>query len=528
LFNFLQGKPDEITRQINPKRQYFRFWEPNIYVQDDWRAKSWLTLNIGLRWDHFSPITAAQGERSNFDPSLALTCGTNPSCNPFIIGATAGVKSYWTNFEPRLGFAATPRKGLVVRGGFGMSRFAQDFASGSMNLYNPPFIGVSLDCFPAKTDASACPAGSGRLSQGAPPAGIPAINNQIPGSVAAHAVDYPQAYIMQWNLTVQKQVGANVFSVGYVGQVARHLQYAPNLNIPPPSQLGLGKYNPRVYAGLLPNLAALNYYTATGASEYNAAQFSFERRYAKGLTANVNYVFARNLTNISDGGATGAATVGAILPYTRNYDWGNSDIGIKHRISFRLNYELPFGKSGSRMTKMAIGGWQANVLAFFQSGVPFTVLDGVTPVPSNVSNLVSADRPNAISGQSYYPTDQNYLNWINVNAFTPQPVGTVGNEARAQLYGPHQRSVDFSLFKDFQVREKMKVQLRAEVYNITNTENFGQPNITIGGWSQKLPGFNTGAPGAQPVLGAGGFGQITGSNLALNPRQYQFALKFIF
>ncbi|HLK50713.1 MAG TPA: TonB-dependent receptor [Bryobacteraceae bacterium] len=528
LQNFLQGTPDEIQRQINPKRQYFRFWEPAVYVQDDWRAKPWLTLNLGLRWDHFSPITAAQGERSNFDPVLAAAC-TPASCNPFRVGATAGVKSYYTNFEPRFGFAATPRPSFVIRGGFGMSRYAQDYASGSMNLYNPPFVPLNLDCFPQTgTGASACPAGTGRLSQGAPPVTVPTINNQLPGTVGAHAVDYPQAYIMQWNLTFQKQVGANVFSAGYVGQVARHLQYAPNINIPPPSQAGLGVYNPRVFAGVMPNLASINYYTATGAAEYNAMQVSFERRYARGLTANANYTFARNLTNISDGGTTGAATVGAILPNNRAYDWGNSDIGIKHRISFRLNYELPFGKSGSKLTKFTLGGWQANLLAFYQSGVPFTVLDTATPVPSNVSNLVTVDRPNVVAGQPYAPANQSYTNWINVNAFTPQPVGTVGSEMRSQLYGPHQRSADFSLFKDFAIRESIKLQFRAEVYNITNTENFGQPNINITKWSSTLAGVGTGAPGATPILGAGGFGQITQSNLALNPRQYQFALKLIF
>src|SRR6516225_4357433 len=331
LVNFLEGMPDEIQRQINPKRQYFRFWEPALYVQDDWHAKSWLTLNLGLRWDHFSPITAAQGERSNFDPVLAAAC-TPSNCNPFRVGATAGVKSYWTNFEPRFGFAVTPRAGFVVRGGFGMSRYAQDYASGSMNLYNPPFVPLNLDCFPQTgTGASACPAGTGKLFQGAPPVTIPAINNQLPGTVGAHAVDYPQAYIMQWNTTIQKQFGANVVSVGYVGQLARHLQYAPNINIPPPSQAGLRVYNPLVYAGVMPKLTSINYYTATGASEYNAAQLSFGRRYAKGLPANVNYTFARSLTNISDGGTTGAATVGAILPNNRSYDWGNSDIGIKHR-----------------------------------------------------------------------------------------------------------------------------------------------------------------------------------------------------
>jgi hypothetical protein len=371
-----------------------------------------------LRWDHFSPITAAQGERSNFDPVLAAAC-TPASCNPFRVGSTAGVKSYWTNFEPRFGFAATPRPTLVIRGGFGMSRYAQDYASGAMNLYNPPFVPLNLDCFPQTgTGASAGPAGTGRLFQGAPPVTIPVIDNQLPGTVGAHAVDYPQAYIMQWNLTFQKQFGANVVSAAYVGQVGRHLQYAPNINIPPPSQAGLGVYSPRVFAGVMPNLASINYYTATGASEDNAAQLTFERRYAKGLTSNVNYTFARNLTNVSDGGFA----VGSVLPNNRGYDWGNSDIGIKHRLTFRVSYEFPFGKSGSRLTKFATGGWQANLLAFYQSGAPFTVVDTATPVPSNVSNLVTSDRPN-LTGAPYVPANQSYTNWIDVNAFTPQPVG---------------------------------------------------------------------------------------------------------
>ena len=213
--------------------------------------------------------------------------------------------------------------------------------------------------------------------------------------------------------------------------------------------------------------------------------------------------------------------MGAILPSNRSYDWGNSDIGIKNRFSFRANYELPFGKSSSGMTKLAIGGWQVNTLAFWQSGIPFTVLDAAfSPALSNVSTLVTTDRPNVIAGASYAPSGQNYTNWINLNAFTPQTKGNVGNESRDQLYGPDQRSIDFSLFKDIPLKERMKLQFRAEVYNLTNTENFGQPNVTITKWSANTPG---GVP-----LNAGQFGQITASNAALNPRQFQLALKLIF
>ena len=169
---------------------------------------------------------------------------------------------------------------------------------------------------------------------------------------------------------------------------------------------------------------------ASGASEYNSAQFTFERRYWKGLTVNVNYTFARNLTNITDGGATVTAGAGSILPYNGSYDWGNSDIGIKNRVSFRFNYELPFGRSGSRMTKLAIGGWQLNSLAFWQSGTPFAVVSqAFNPAQTNAT-LVTTDRPNTVSGQAYAATGQNYLNWINLHAFALQPKGSLLLDAR--------------------------------------------------------------------------------------------------
>ena len=109
---------------------------------------------------------------------------------------------------------------------------------------------------------------------------------------------------------------------------------------------------------------------------------------------------------------------------------------------------------------------------------------------------------------------------MNMNVFARQPTGTPGNEGRTMFYGPHQRSVDFSVFKDFQLRERLKLQFRAEVYNISNTPNFGQPNLLISG-------YTSATAGATPTL-AGQFNTITSTNQALNPRQYQMALKLIF
>src|SRR5207247_2182290 len=117
LQNFLKGTPTQIQRQVNYYKQYFRFWEPSVYAQDDWRVNRWLTLNLGLRWDHFSPITSKTGQRANF---LLSTLS-------MAVGDTAGVQAEWKDFAPRFGFAATTRKGFVVRGGYGMSYYAQDY-----------------------------------------------------------------------------------------------------------------------------------------------------------------------------------------------------------------------------------------------------------------------------------------------------------------------------------------------------------------------------------------------------------------
>jgi hypothetical protein len=509
LANFLEGVPTTITRQYPYQFQYYRTWEPHVFIQDDWHATRKLTLNIGLRWDHIGQLQSATDQRSNYQINT----------NTFCIGAAACVQPNWKQFQPRLGYAYNPGRGLVVRGGFGMSYFAQDYASGSLNLPNPPFVTVSFTCSPAAlTGSTVCPAGVHTLSEGPPPivpANIPQLLGPVAGglnsSLSAHSDYYPGAKVMEWNFTIQKELGQNVFTMAYIGSLGRHLQYAPNVNYPVPS--GTAVTPSYVEAATLPNITGITDYGTGGASEYNAAQFIFERRYSRGVTVNANYVFNRNLTSLTDI----AETIGQVIN-NRGYDWGNSSIGFKNKFTMRVNYELPFGKSSKGLERAAIGGWQANAIAFWQSGEPYTVTDG-----QNLINLpnVSSDRPNQISGQSCQASNPSINAWINYNAFQQQSIGNPGNEGRAQCYGPDWRGLDFSIFKDFFISEKYRLSFRAEAYNITNTPQFALPNSAISSWTVKD------APAGIPT-NAGAFGQITASNVGFTPRVMQLALKFTF
>jgi len=162
----------------------------------------------------------------------------------------------------------------------------------------------------------------------------------------------------------------------------------------------------------------------------------------------------------------------------------------------------------------------------------------------------STDRPDVVAGQSWKPTHQTLSNFINLDAFTPQAAGTAGNEHNNQYYGPHTRRADFSLFKNFNLPEKMTLQFRAEVYNISNTPNFMTPNTTISGWAEGAghgylypikagdnPNFCSAATAGCTSVGllpgdkattAGGFGAISSTVPNVNPRQFQFALKLLF
>jgi hypothetical protein len=262
-----------------------------------------------------------------------------------------------------------------------------------------------------------------------------------------------------------------------------------------------------------------------------------QRRFKRGLAASINYTFSRNLTNaqVIDegqgvGNCVGACHVDDGTGKTKTvnsyfqYDYGNADLDTRNSFSLTGSYDLPFGQAVTGPLSYAVKGWSFNVVYYAHTGNPFTV--------SNANGSLSgiglgSDRPNYIpSSQSGFK--KSVQQWFDVTRFAAQGQGLQGNEERNQVYGPGVQALDLSLFKTIPIWESLKLQFRAEAFNLLNTPPFGNPNATISDYS--LPGggtTGTPTPGGVAVPNVG-IGEISSTNPLLAPRQIQFALKLIF
>ena len=613
--DLLQGlSPGGNVRNYELVSPGYRMWEPGGYVQDDWRAKRWLTLNMGVRYDIFTPFTEVHGRISNYNPATGLLVG------PAIAGAqqtgpTAGIKTDYLDIAPRFGFAATLKHDLVVRGGFGLTFWPVNYQSG-YNLINSPFLfsyicalqqnnnsqipcsGAFANSATARYGTTSATGSVGQTGGYAFNAGLPVpvlnVNNVFapsatqcfldPGGTTLNYAtdcpkatdpyqifnsigndvpfDFPAAYMEQMNLQVEKAFGQNVITVGEVTGLSRRLQKGLAQNV-------LSNYTQIKNGASAPPLAAAfpwlantsvteNANTATGA--YNALQATFVRRFSKGLTAQFNYTWSHNLTNfVSAGGAVAQCTptmgstpsnhalttnnpcyydnpASPSNPFVQSwynkgpYDWGNSTYDIADKFGWTLNYQVPFGKSLNGIAAGLLKGWGMNMAGSWQTGSPFAVTQ--TGNASNLSVIGGGYPDQTCSGKLANPT---LLEWFDPSCFRSQSeVGTFGNEHVNQLFGPPQRRLDFSVFKEFPVREQIRLQFRTEIFNLFNTPNFLTPNSTVqyGACNSSLVNLGqTLAPAPAVCTGqANTFptGAIQSLNPAANPRQVQFALKLLF
>jgi hypothetical protein len=531
LAALLQGDYFSVQRSNSLVPPHYRLWEPSAFLQDDWHATPTLTLNLGVRYDIFTPFTEVKGAISNFDPATASIVVANQNG----VNQYAGLNPTWTNVAPRIGFAYTVTPGTVLRGGFGISYFPMNYTSNS-SLKNQPFVSA-FNCnngnCPAPIPGIGGPGnGTGTFQLGLPlPTAASATN---PAGNIADPVDpnFRSSYLEQFNLTLERAFGPNVLQATYVGMLGRHIaQIYNDQNLPPlisnntlnalaaveGTTPGVAYNMLRPFYTQLPNITQIGGYNSGGSSNYNALQLSLNRRTSAGLTFGANYTLAHGLDNVLNLSNEINDGYGTIPSQISSVDYGNSDVDIRNRLAFSANYELPFGKSASGLVGTLAKGWQANTILVWESGEPFTVINSSGIATTSFGN--HNDRPNQLRKGNL--SGSSIAEFFDPTAFAPQTSGVLGTERKNPLYGPHYRHVDLSLFKNFTVYRESFIQFRAECFNIANATNFANPNNTL----QSSAG--TTDPDVYTVT-SNNVGTITTTSANYNPRLFQFALKYQF
>jgi hypothetical protein len=540
LASFLVGAFTGVNRSASLFAPDYRMWEPGFYAEDNWSVKPWLTLNYGFRYDVYTPFTEVHNHISNFDVATGqvLVAGVGG------VSDTAGIQTDYSNFSPRVGFAASLGHGTVVRGGFGLTYFPGNYTSNAA-LKNPPFTSnfapncispiaqqiEAHDGVSAATQGNVCggpaaPTAPTSLAAGIPvPTGVVDPLGPLP-TFSAVQTNLKSGSVDQFNLMVEKQFGQNVLTVGYIGDIGHHLPMTlNNVNVPNPTGLTPAQILLFTQASRpFPTFGSIADYISQGSSTYHALQVSFQRRYSKGITIGSNYTWAHAIDDTTTLSFEGQEGWGNANPFNvQALETGNSDLDLRHRLVAYSTYELPFGKGLSGARKMILGGWQTNAILIWNSGSPFTITDNFTGNSQNVfpGSVAAAgpDRPNQIASAAL--SNPSISEWFNRNAFVIPAAGEIGNAPRNSLFGPSFRHFDFSLFKDFQLKESVKMQLRTEFFNLTNTPSYFVANNQNSDSTTNLVPVQGVAPNTA-------FGQIVRTNPNYTPRAIQLGLKLLF
>ncbi len=518
MADLLYGVALEGQRQNNLVRQYPRFWETGGFVQDDWRLTPKITLNLGARYDVFTPETDAQNHMANLDLATSQIILSSSS------NKTAGVNTDYHDFSPRVGFSASITNKTVVHGAFAMSYFPADTQNSLLGL-NPPFASSSLN-YATVLDKSNIYAGYGLSVMPVPTS--PGTNlSTYNGALYSKPKNFSSSYMEEFNLSVQQQLGQNVITVAYVGELGRKINLAGNYNVdlPAPSS---GPVGPTPYAAAFPDVTQIDELLPEGASTYHALQTAFTRHFNHGWSVNANYTWSHTIDDIA-GSSYVVEPYGLLPGKFSTYDRGNGDLDLRQRFAVSGSYAFPFADSFTGIKKTLFKGWQMNTIAFWQAGSPFTIENSAPEINIGGAALVTADRPNrfanlaaaqtyvsaGLSGGRYTlatsPVSLSSIKCLGSGnsgqCFAPQYTGTAGDAMKNIVTGPYQRRVDLSVFRDFPFIEKTKLQFRAESYDISNSTNLGQPNADINSTA-----FNT----------------ISNSLAGTDQRVFQFALKFSY
>jgi Carboxypeptidase regulatory-like domain len=521
-------------------------WYDAAYIQDDWKVRPKLTLNLGLRWEYTQPFASLNDEQANFDGNYL---GMNQGSGTFLIPqsqssypipssiATDFAKDnitvkYTSNrslmnpdhheFAPRIGFAYQPRPTLVIRGGFGFFYGGQENIGLGLNLYNnPPFFLSSYyqptpnQCYNTPATGVVCPTNGQTLETGF---GAAATSNAALGANAQLPTLYQQdqnaasSYTEAYNLSVQHEFTPTIsYSLGYQGNVSRHLRVSYGANQYPgvvPAEGNSQLYQPFYDFG---NIIRV---TNEGIADYNSLQAKIEKRYSNGLSFLGGYTWSHSLDDAvqpiqgTDGGQAGNPAFLGLM-----FEYGSSNTDVRSRFTFSPQYDLPFGQgkqflNHGGVVSEVLGGWKAAAIFQVQTGTPialpqrFRVGDpfgaGGTPNPVTQPNQECATQIKTLAhwfnpcafaqAPTAYATQADYNAAVAAggNAVLLSQAGTLpyGQPGRITVGGPGFNRLDMSLFKSFKIPYRESAfELRADGINVMNTPSFGDPSTSITGGS---------------------------------------------
>ena len=489
LADALLGLPltSTIDTQVEVQnRQYV----PSGFVQDDYKVSHSLTLNLGVRYDYFSPIVAKHNQQANFDYQTGqlVVAGQN--------GNSRGLTTPdHFNFSPRVGFAKTLSNNTVLSGAYGIFWSGQEIrTAATLQLaYNLPFYYQPTFTSDGITPLLTVSGGFPALNPlDAPDSGVTSVDDRL------ETPNY-----QEWNLSLQQALPSQmVLELSYAGSKGTHLQSLVDRNqdmVPGPGDV----QSRRPYPNFGPFAAIEN----RGNSDYNSMQVKVEKRASHGLYFLSSFTWSKVINDQPE--------ICCNQPWPQNSwniaaDRGLADFNQNLRWVLSYDYMLPFGKGhnllgGSRVADFVAGGWHLGGIYSLASGFPFSPEMGYDTSNTGSQGLL---RPDQVLPDGNLPRGQRSPNlWFNTNAYAVPATYTFGNARRNTLIGPDTNDWDASLRKTFQIRESQNLEFRAEFFNFLNHPSFAQPDPYI-----------TDGPGATGVVTS-----IAGAN-----REVQLALKYQF
>lgn len=462
--DFLLGFPQQTSLQFGTTAYNFRANSYDFFVQDDWRFRSSLSFNLGLRYEYNSPYTEASNRIANLDVAPGFTAAA-----PVLPGGTGPYNGIFPNsliqpdrndWAPRVGLAWKPQKKTVVRAGYGINYNLAQYGTMIQNFaFQPPFANTATNA----TDASALIAGNPlTLSNG-----FPATSGTVTNNFAVNP-NYRLGYVQIWNLDIQRELlGGVVLNAGYNGAKGTRLDTERALLV----------------AGNQP----FTYESSEGNSILHAASARVRKRMAKGIGLSAQYVYSKSIDDASSIGGDGSVV--AQNAFDISADRGLSSFDQRHKFTGNWIYDLPIGENRHFVAKGAwghlFGAWQWSGDFTVGSGLYFTprVLGGALDIGRGVSGSL---RANTVAGQTVALSNPTALEWFNTAAFCAPSTACVspsgaafGDAGRNIIEGPGQVTLNMSLNKTITIKESRALDLRFSANNVFNTVRFASINTAV-------------------------------------------------